>query len=50
MTPNRLFRPWLRPLAGLAALAGMLALAACGGGSGAPEQSVHASGPARHGR
>ena len=36
MTPNRLFRTWLRPFAGLTALAAMLALSACGGGSGAP--------------
>lgn len=36
MTQTRLFRPWLRSFAGVAALAGMLALSACGGGSGAP--------------
>ena len=36
MTPNRLFRTWLRSFAGLTALAAMLALSACGGGSGAP--------------
>jgi len=36
MTQTRLFRTWLRPFAGVAALAGMLALSACGGGSGAP--------------
>ena len=36
MTPNRLFRTWLRPFAGLTALAAMLMLSACGGGSGAP--------------
>ena len=36
MTQNRLFRIWMRPFAGVAALAGMLALSACGGGSGAP--------------
>lgn len=33
---NRPFGLWLRRLAGLAALAGALALSACGGGSGAP--------------
>ena len=36
MTALRLFAAWLRPLAGLFALAGVLALSACGGGSGAP--------------
>ena len=36
MTEKRLFAGWLRSLTGLAAVAGMLALSACGGGSGAP--------------
>ena len=36
MTENRHFAGWLRSLAGLAAVAGVLALSACGGGSGAP--------------
>ncbi len=36
MTENRLFAGWLRLLTALAAAAGVLALSACGGGSGAP--------------
>src|SRR6187549_2481339 len=36
MVENRFFAAWLRPLAGLFALVGVLALSACGGGSGAP--------------
>ena len=36
MTENRLFAGWLRSLTGLVAVAGVLALSACGGGSGAP--------------
>ena len=36
MTEIRHFAGWLRSLAGLAAVAGVLALSACGGGSGAP--------------
>ena len=36
MTENRSFAAWLRPLAGFFALAGVLALSACGGGSGSP--------------
>ena len=36
MTENRLFAGWLRSLTGLAAVAGVLGLSACGGGSGAP--------------
>jgi len=36
MTENRLPAAWLRTLLGLCAIAGVLALSACGGGSGAP--------------
>ena len=36
MTEKRLFAGWLRSLTGLVAAAGILALSACGGGSGAP--------------
>ena len=36
MTENRLFAGWLRSLTGLVAVAGVLGLSACGGGSGAP--------------
>ncbi len=36
MTENRLFAGWLRTLTGLVAVAGVLGLSACGGGSGAP--------------
>ena len=36
MTDNRLLAACLRPLVGLIALAGVLTLSACGGGSGAP--------------
>ena len=36
MTEYRHFAGWLRSLTGLAAVAGVLALSACGGGSGAP--------------
>jgi len=44
MTDNRLLAAWLRPLVGLIALAGVLALSACGGGSGAPN-NPYAPGP-----
>ena len=44
MTDNRLFAAWLRSFAGLFALAGVLALSACGGGSGAPN-NPYAPGP-----
>ena len=36
MMQNRLLAAWLRPVAGLFALVAALALSACGGGSGAP--------------
>jgi hypothetical protein len=36
MTENRLFAGWLRSFTGLFAVAGVLGLSACGGGSGAP--------------
>ncbi|MEP7180884.1 MAG: hypothetical protein ABI886_01710 [Betaproteobacteria bacterium] len=36
MMDHRSLAAWLRPLAGLVALTGMLVLSACGGGSGAP--------------
>ena len=36
MTENRLYAGWLRSLTGLVAVAGVLGLSACGGGSGAP--------------
>jgi hypothetical protein len=36
MREHRSIAAWLRPLAGLIALTGVLALSACGGGSGAP--------------
>ena len=45
MTENRLSAAWLRPLLGLLATAGVLALSACGGGSGAPN-NPYAPGPA----
>lgn len=44
MTENRLSAAWLRPLLGLLATAGVLALSACGGGSGAPN-NPYAPGP-----
>ncbi|MEO8674765.1 MAG: hypothetical protein ABI569_04250 [Casimicrobiaceae bacterium] len=44
MTETRLLAAWLRPLVGLIALAGVLALSACGGGSGAPN-NPYAPGP-----
>ena len=49
MIPNRLFRAWLRPFAGLTALAVLLTLTACGGGSGAPN-NPYAPGPGVAGR
>jgi len=48
MTDNRLFPACLRALAGFAALVGVLALSACGGGSGAPN-NPYAPGPATPG-
>jgi len=44
MTETRLSAAWLRPLLGLLATAGVLALSACGGGSGAPN-NPYAPGP-----
>ena len=44
MTDNRLLAACLRPLVGLVALAGVLTLSACGGGSGAPN-NPYAPGP-----
>jgi hypothetical protein len=44
MTENRLLAFWLRPLLGAFALTGVLALSACGGGSGAPN-NPYAPGP-----
>ena len=44
MTENRLPAAWLRPLLGLFAIAGVLVLSACGGGSGAPN-NPYAPGP-----
>jgi len=44
MTDNRLLAACLRPLLGLVALAGVLTLSACGGGSGAPN-NPYAPGP-----
>ncbi len=48
MTDNRLSPACLRALAGFAALVGVLALSACGGGSGAPN-NPYAPGPATPG-
>ena len=48
MTDNRLSAAWLRPLLGLLATAGVLALSACGGGSGAPN-NPYAPGPGHSG-
>jgi len=44
MTEKRLLAAWLRPIAGIFALVGMLGLTACGGGSGAPN-NPYAPGP-----
>ena len=44
MTEHRLLAAWLRPLLGSLVLAGVLALSACGGGSGAPN-NPYATGP-----
>jgi hypothetical protein len=44
MTEHRLLAAWLRSLLGILALAGVLALSACGGGSGAPN-NPYAAGP-----
>ncbi len=48
MTDNRLVAACLRPLVGLIALAGVLTLSACGGGSGAPN-NPYAPGPSTPG-
>jgi hypothetical protein len=48
MTDNRLLAACLRPLVGLIALAGVLTLSACGGGSGAPN-NPYAPGPSTPG-
>ncbi len=48
MTEKRLPAAWLRPLAGIFALVGVLGLTACGGGSGAPN-NPYAPGPATPG-
>jgi hypothetical protein len=48
MTDNRLFAACLRSLVGLVALAGVLTLSACGGGSGAPN-NPYAPGPSTPG-
>ncbi|HEX9302091.1 MAG TPA: hypothetical protein VF959_07055, partial [Casimicrobiaceae bacterium] len=48
MTEKRLLAAWLRPLAGIFALVGVLGLTACGGGSGAPN-NPYAPGPATPG-
>src|SRR5207249_5317857 len=39
--PRYRLTAWLRPLLTLAALAGVLSLAACGGGNGAPSQVIN---------
>ena len=44
MTETRLSAAWLRPSSALLAIAGVLALSACGGGSGAPN-NPYAPGP-----
>ena len=45
MTENRAYAVWLRSLAGFVALAGVLGLSACGGGSGAPNNVFNTPGP-----
>jgi len=45
MTETRLLAAWLRSLAGLAALAGLLVLSGCGGGSGAQNNVFSTPGP-----
>jgi len=42
--PGYRLTAWLRPLLTLAALAGMLSLAACGGGNGSPSQVINGGG------
>src|SRR6185312_13350387 len=41
--PGYRLTAWLRPLLTLAAMAGVLSLAACGGGGGAPSQVLNPS-------
>jgi hypothetical protein len=43
--PGYRLTAWLRPLLTLAAMAGVLSLAACGGGGGAPSQTVNGGTP-----
>src|SRR6185312_15327500 len=42
--PGYRLTAWLRPLLTLAALAGVLSLAACGGGNGSPSQVINGGG------
>src|SRR5690349_882342 len=44
--PGHRLTAWLRPLLTLAAMAGVLSLAACGGGNGSPSQVLNNGGPA----
>ena len=44
--PGYRLTAWLRPLLTLAALAGVLSLAACGGGNGSPSQVINGGGAA----
>ena len=42
--PGQRFSSWLRPLLTLVGLAGVLSLAACGGGNGSPSEVVNGGG------